>query len=247
MPSSAMSRRRTVVPGVGSLTSVRSRVAGSTLTRQGAPLQATHRKPSASSLMPYGPRVRRLHRDELDVAGRRVQPADHVAELQGEEQDALAVEHRRVRVLRVGVGHLEFGDLARLRVELADGAVLVARVPDVAGVIEHHRVRHGVRRQRIFLHLAGLRVDAADQVGPLPGPPDAAVRRLHRVARALAEGRRRPLLEGDVRCRPASASACACRSAGNGVARYSMSWSRSAGLAERSIMVPVSSFQPSRV
>ena len=54
MPSSAMSRRRTVVPPSGSLYSFSSIVAGSILKRQGAPLHENQIAPSASTLMPYG-------------------------------------------------------------------------------------------------------------------------------------------------------------------------------------------------
>src|SRR5918999_1469003 len=52
VPSAAMSSRRTVVSGIGSSISVSAIVAGSTLTRQLLPLQATQGTPSASILMP---------------------------------------------------------------------------------------------------------------------------------------------------------------------------------------------------
>ena len=58
------------------------------------------------------------------------------------------------------------------------------------------RLRFG--RQRILPHLAGLGIDAADQVRPLSHPPDAAVWCLDRIARALAERGNRPFLEGDL-------------------------------------------------
>ena len=51
MPSGAMSKRRTVVPASGSLTSVMSSVSGLTFSRQGRALQETHSVPSASNLM----------------------------------------------------------------------------------------------------------------------------------------------------------------------------------------------------
>src|SRR3954466_9539804 len=51
VPSCAMSRRRTVVLGSGSFTSVIASVAGSTFRRHGRPLHATHSVPSLSNLM----------------------------------------------------------------------------------------------------------------------------------------------------------------------------------------------------
>ena len=66
-----------------------------------------------------------------------------------------------------GIGHRIDGDFPGGRVELADRSVLVAGVPDHARVIDRDRVRHGVGRQRVFLHLAGRRIDAPDQVAPL--------------------------------------------------------------------------------
>ncbi len=149
-----------------------------------------------------GLRLRPRHGHQLDIAGRRVQPAQHVAVLQREPERAVAVEDRRVRVLRRRVGHLVDGHLAGLRIELADRAVAVAGVPDVAGRIEGHRMRQRLRRQRIFLHLAGSGVDPPNQVAELPGPPDRAVRRLDRIARALAQRRHLPFLEGDRRRDP---------------------------------------------
>jgi hypothetical protein len=52
VPSPAMSRRRTVVTGVGSFTSVIAMVAGSTFKRQLLPLQAIQGLPSLSILTP---------------------------------------------------------------------------------------------------------------------------------------------------------------------------------------------------
>ena len=97
------------------------------------------------------------------------------------------------------VGHLVLGDLARAGIQVADRPVLVARVPDVALGIEGHRVRHCIGRQRIFLHLAGRWIDPPDQIPPLPGPPDGPVGGLDRIARPLAECRRHPFLERDLR------------------------------------------------
>ena len=56
----------------------------------------------------------------------------------------------------------------------------------------------GVRRQRIFLHLAGLGIKPPHQIAELPNPPDRAVLRLDRIARALAERRHDPFGERDL-------------------------------------------------
>src|SRR5687768_7884725 len=51
IPSGATSKRRTVVTGSGSFTSVISSVSGLTLSRHGRALHETHRPPSRSNLM----------------------------------------------------------------------------------------------------------------------------------------------------------------------------------------------------
>src|SRR5215211_7164946 len=143
-------------------------------------------------------RIRDRQRDEFDVAGLRIETADHVRELQREPHDALLVEHHRVRVSRGRVGHLVDGDLAGPRINLADRSVLVARVPGDTLGIELHRMRHGVGRQRVFFHLAGFGIEPPDQVAELAGPPDGPVGPLDRIARALTERRRLPFLERDL-------------------------------------------------
>src|SRR3546814_13569059 len=54
MPSSAMSRRRTLVPSPGSFTSVSAMHFGSTFSRQLLSWQATQGLPYLPILMPYG-------------------------------------------------------------------------------------------------------------------------------------------------------------------------------------------------
>ena len=145
-----------------------------------------------------GLRIRNLQRDKLDVAALRIEPPDHVAVLQREPGDALLVEHQRVRVLRIRIGHLEDRSLLGLRIDIADRAVLVARVPGVALGVDLDGVRQGVVRQRKLFHIAGRRIEAAHHIAKLPDPPDAAVLSLHRIARALAELRVHPFLPGDL-------------------------------------------------
>ena len=144
-----------------------------------------------------GARSRGLHGHQPDLPGGRVQAADHVAVLQGEPEPAVLIEDRRMGVPGRRVGHGMDGDLLRFHIELADGAVLVAGVPDIAGGIEGDAVGHGAGRQGELFHLAGRRVEAADQVAPLAGPPEGAVGRLNGIAGPLAEGRDLPLLEAE--------------------------------------------------
>ena len=197
MPSSAMSSRRTVVSGIGRSISVSAMVPGSTLHQAVAAVARDPGRAVFVDLDAVGLGIRRRHGHEPGIAARGIQPADHVALLQREPEDAVGIEDRGVRVLRRRIGHPVLGDLPGVRVEHADRRVLIARVPDVAGIIEGHGVRHRPRRQRVLDHRAGRGIDPADQVAPLPGPPDGAVRRLDRIARALAERRHLPFLERD--------------------------------------------------
>ena len=183
-----MSSRRTVVPASGSFTSVRSIVAASTLSRQGAPVHATYSAPPVSSLIPYG-FASGVFVVTSVMAPRRIETADHVAQLTREPRNALPVEDERVWIVRLRVGHLVDGDLTGLRIEIAERTVLVARVADIAPGIDLDGVRHRVGRQRIFLHLASGGIDTADQRAELPGPPDQAVGGLRRIAGALTECR----------------------------------------------------------
>src|SRR5262249_40538559 len=81
------------------------------------------------------PRIRRGRGDELDLAARGIEPAHHVAILYGEPDDSLGVDCKRVRVLRLRIGHSVFGDVAALGVELADEAQVVAGETDVAVLV----------------------------------------------------------------------------------------------------------------
>ena len=67
-------------------------------------------------------RIRRGRGEELDLPARGIEPAHHVAVLHREPDDALLVDCNRMRILRLRIGHSVFGDVAALRVELADEA-----------------------------------------------------------------------------------------------------------------------------
>ncbi len=100
-------------------------------------------------LQAVGQRARRRQRDQLDLAGRGNHPSEHVALLQREEQRPVLVEDPRVRIARLGIGHLELGDLSRRRHELTDGPVAVPHVPDIARRIVHDAVgTRGAREAR---------------------------------------------------------------------------------------------------
>ena len=80
--------------------------------------------------------------------------ADEVAGLHGEEEPPVAKKRDGMRILRLRVGHLVFGDLAGLRVDHADEPGGVAGVPDVAVRVGLQAVRTRVRRrQRELLEL----------------------------------------------------------------------------------------------
>src|SRR5437588_16450 len=78
--------------------------------------------------------------DDLDISGLRVEPADIIRVLRGEEEHAVRCEERRVRIANA-FRHLVFRDVARLRIELADVALRVRREPQIAGFVERETVR----------------------------------------------------------------------------------------------------------
>ena len=85
---------------------------------------------------------------------------------------------------------------AGLGIELADQRGVVAGEPDVAVLVLDQTMRSGVRRlERIFPDRAGLRIDPAELVDQLPGPPDGAVLGRERIVRARAERRHVPHLD----------------------------------------------------
>ena len=141
-----MSRRRTVVSGIGSSISVSAMVFGVDLHQAVAAVAGDPRAALGVDLDAVGPRVRRRHGHEPDLAGRRVEPAHHVALLQGEPEDAVGSKTAVCGSFAAGSGILYSVTSPVSGIELADRAVLVARVPDVAGAIEGHGVRHGARR-----------------------------------------------------------------------------------------------------
>ena len=75
------------------------------------------------------------------------------------------------------------------RIELADQRGAVAGEPDIAALVLGQAVRPGERRlERVFPDSTGLRVEPAELVGELAGPPDRTVARGKRIVRARAEG-----------------------------------------------------------
>ena len=144
-----------------------------------------------------GPRVGPRTVDQPDLATLRIETADHIAALQREPHDAIGIELGRVRVAGGLVGHRILCDLAAGRIEAANRGVAIASIPGIAVRTDRHRMRPRAGGQIKFLHRAGLRVEPAENVQPLPDPPDTPIARLDRIARALPQGRHLPFLEAD--------------------------------------------------
>ena len=98
-----------------------------------------------------------------------------------------------MRILGLRIRHRIFGDLAGLRIQLADERAGVAGVPDVSLAILLEAVRAGVRSlERILLHFAGLGIDAAEHVRHLAGVPERAIARRHGIVRPRPRRRHLP-------------------------------------------------------
>src|SRR5215831_17440186 len=89
-------------------------------------------------------------------------------------------------------GRAVLDDLSRRGVELTDGAVAVAGVPDLARWIDQKAVRMRARRKIPFPELVGLGVEARDAVGEHHRDVDVAVRTGGGIAREF-RCRHRPL------------------------------------------------------
>ena len=87
--------------------------------------------------------LRRGRCGDLDLAGLRVQPPNHVGALHGEIDVAVGRQERRVGIARLGIGHGIFRDVAGLGIELADIGLEVGGEPDIAVVIGDQPVRAG--------------------------------------------------------------------------------------------------------
>ena len=151
--------------------------------------------------------IRRGHLPQLDLAGGGVEPSHHVAALHREPEGALLVEDGRVRVLGPRVRHPVLGDVAGLRVELADETGVVSRVPDVPITVGCEPVRTRVGRRQVVLgELAGGWVEPPDLVRLLGRVPEGAVGTDGWVVRQGARFRQVPLADADVQAsgRPAA-------------------------------------------
>src|SRR5215831_19962601 len=85
-------------------------------------------------------------------------------------------------------GRAVLDDLSRRGVELTDGAVAVAGVPDLARWIDQKAVRMRARRKIPFPELVGLGVEARDAVGEHHRDVDVAVRTGGGIAREFRRG-----------------------------------------------------------
>ena len=145
-----------------------------------------------------GSRRRRVH--QPDLAGLRIEPADHVGALHGEPQHAAPVEDRRVRIARGRVGQLVVGEAAGARIEPADVAGEIAGEPDVAVLVGDQPVRPRRRDVGvIFGDLPAARIEPAEHIGHVAGVPDRPVRIGERIMRPRSWRWHHPFPDLDVR------------------------------------------------
>src|SRR3989441_5305618 len=116
----------------------------------------------------------------------RVEPADPVAGLHGEPDDPLLVEDERVGV--AARGRLVLDDLTGPRIELADRAIPVARVPDAARAIDEQAVRPGAEWQVPPGERLRTGVEPGDLVAEHHRDIDVSVGPPRRIARELGRG-----------------------------------------------------------
>src|SRR5262249_39980689 len=122
---------------------------------------------------------------------------DVVRVLRGEEEHAVRGKQRRVWIADI-VRKRVLGDLAGLRIELADVPLRVGREPQVAVGVEFKTVRAGRRRlERVLLHLARPWIQSAKYVRDHPRPPDRPARTGFGIVRPRSKARRDPFLEAD--------------------------------------------------
>jgi len=97
-------------------------------------------------------RVRRRHLFQNDLSSFRIETTDKVTVLRGEEDHPIAIEDQAVRILRAGIGHGIFGDVASARIEFADIGFEVCSEPDIAifASSQTMRTRVGSFERKLF-------------------------------------------------------------------------------------------------
>ena len=126
--------------------------------------------------MPYGRAFAVGGWASLNVAGLRIEPADEIAALHGEPDDAVMIDDERVRVAGVRIGQWIFFHFAAASVSSLPMKPRKLPVNQTLPSLSSTRpCGADMRIDRVFLDLTGLRVEAAELVGELAGPPDRAV------------------------------------------------------------------------
>ncbi len=115
--------------------------------------------------------------------------------LGGEIEIAVGMERGRVRVARLS---LKFGYSTAYWIELTDGGIAVAGIPDIAIGIGHYGMRPRAWRQAILFHDTGFRIQTSGQARPHTGPPDGTVWCFDWIACTLTQRRYRPFNNFDL-------------------------------------------------
>ena len=121
---------------------------------------------------------------------------DRVAALRREPDVAVLVEHERVRIAHHPIGHRILLDAAVLRIEPADVARQIARVPYEARLVDDQVVRAAALRQIVALELPRRGYEVGEIVAGLAAEPDAVRGRIEiRIARTRIRPRHRPFFD----------------------------------------------------
>src|SRR5579864_1496106 len=126
----------------------------------------------ASYHNPVRYRMRRRNYFQLDFSGLRIKTSHEVRLFGREPQNSLLIEHRSVRICFPSLGHVVFGYVASVRVQLSDISLANCCEPDIALGVGNKTMRSGVGSfQRKFLYLPGCRNESPQLIGLLPRVP----------------------------------------------------------------------------
>src|SRR6266576_7194097 len=87
--------------------------------------------------------MRRWHFFQNDLSRFRIETADKVTVLRGEEDQSVTIEYKAVRIFRARIGHRVFGYVAGARIEFPDVGFEVGSEPDIAVFVRGQTVRTG--------------------------------------------------------------------------------------------------------
>jgi len=104
----------------------------------------------------------------LYSTGRRIKPADKIALLNREPENAVLIEGEAVRIFCVRIRQRVFGHDAGVWIELADQSGKIAGEPNIPRLVVDQSMRAGEGGlECIFLDRTGFRIDPAELVGQL--------------------------------------------------------------------------------